>query len=148
MTSAIALCCGIIFGIGLALSGMVDPVRVVGFLDVAGKWDPTLAFVMVSALIPAFIGFALTRRLRSPIAATSFELPPKSTMDGKLVAGASLFGVGWGLVGLCPGPALTDITFENWKIWVFIAAMASGMGLHRLFRDSQVGAFMTQSLRR
>jgi uncharacterized membrane protein YedE/YeeE len=137
MRAAIALACGTIFGIGLAISGMVDPERVLAFLDIAGKWDPTLAFVMVSALVPASIGFALTRQMRAPLANDKFIFPTTASVDAKLVTGASLFGIGWGLVGLCPGPALTDLAFRNWQIWTFVAAMALGMALHRLFQRSR-----------
>jgi hypothetical protein len=100
-----ALACGLVFGAGLALSGMTNPAKVLAFLDVAGAWDATLAFVMGGALAVNAAAYAATRRRASPLFADAFALPTRRDLDARLLGGAALFGVGWGLVGLCPGPA-------------------------------------------
>lgn len=125
-----ALLCGLLFGAGLSLSQMIDPARVLGFLDVAGHWDPALAFVMGGALIPAAAGFARARRLSRPALAAQFALPEKTPIDARLMTGAVLFGIGWGLVGLCPGPALTNLATGLGPVLLFVAAMTLGMALY------------------
>ncbi|RXF75567.1 YeeE/YedE family protein [Hansschlegelia zhihuaiae] len=121
---------GLIFGFGLALSGMLDPARVRGFLDVFGAWDPSLAFVLGGAVAAASIGVWLSRRLPRPAFDQSFHLPKSRTIDGKLVAGAAIFGVGWGMAGLCPGPAVASITLGVPATLLFLAAMLAGMAIH------------------
>ena len=123
---------GLIFGGGLALSDMINPARVLAFLDLAGAWDPTLAFVMVGALIPAAVGYLFSRRMRRPVMAGQFRIPENRVVEGRLLAGAALFGGGWGLVGFCPGPAVASLAFGLWNSWMFVAAMLAGMLLHRL----------------
>jgi uncharacterized membrane protein YedE/YeeE len=125
------------FGAGLTLSGMVDPTRVLGFLDVAGVWDPTLAFVLGGALIPSAAAYAVSRRMRRPVMAEEFCIPRTRSMEGRLIGGAALFGIGWGLVGLCPGPAITNLAFGRWQIRLFGAAMAGGMLVQRLYADAR-----------
>lgn len=125
------LLAGVIFGAGLALSEMVNPARVLAFLDVAGKWDPTLAFVMGGALIPSALAYAAVRRMDRPLLEEQFRIPDSRELDRKLLAGATLFGVGWGLVGLCPGPAIAGLAFGRWELWLFAAAMLAGMLVHR-----------------
>jgi uncharacterized membrane protein YedE/YeeE len=120
---------GLIFGIGLSVSEMVDPARVQGFLDVFGKWDMTLGFVMAGALAVTLPAYALILRRRSPICADSFAMPVKKTIDGRLIAGAALFGVGWGLAGFCPGPALANLATGAPAVIEFIAAMIIGQWL-------------------
>lgn len=127
-----ALVAGALFATGLVLSGMVNPARVLGFLDVAGAWDPTLAFVMAGALTVAAPAFWLQRRRARPLLDTAFHLPPKLTIDRPLLAGAVLFGLGWGLAGFCPGPALAALGGGQPGVLVFVAAMAAGMVLYRL----------------
>lgn len=127
-----ALVAGAIFGAGLAISGMADPAKVRGFLDVFGAWDPTLVFVMGGALIPMAIAWRFVPKLDRPLLAPKFALPTKSDLDAKLLSGAALFGIGWGIAGLCPGPALADLALEPAPAAVFVAAMALGMWLHRL----------------
>ena len=122
---------GLIFGAGLALSDMVNPARVLAFLDLAGDWDPTLAFVMGGALIPSAIGYAIVRRMQRPLFAEEFRIPQNRIVEPQLLAGAGLFGIGWGLVGLCPGPAIAGLAFGKWQLWLFVAAMLAGMLLHR-----------------
>ncbi len=122
---------GVIFGAGLALSDMVNPARVLAFLDVAGNWDPTLALVMGGALIPSAMAYAVVRRMDRPLLETQFQIPESRELNSKLLAGATLFGIGWGLVGLCPGPAIAGLALGRWELWLFAAAMLAGMLLHK-----------------
>lgn len=122
--------CGVLFGFGLALSGMLDPARVRGFLDVFGPWDPSLAFVLAGAVAIASIGVWLSRRLPRPAFDESFHLPETRTIDGRLIAGAAIFGVGWGLAGLCPGPAIASLALGVPATLVFLAATLAGMAIH------------------
>ncbi|ROP99788.1 hypothetical protein EDC65_1576 [Stella humosa] len=121
------LAAGLLFGGGLAVSGMVDPAKVTNFLDVAGKWDPTLAFVMGAAVAVTFVGYRLAFARGRPLIADRFELPTQASIDGRLVGGAAVFGVGWGLIGFCPGPALTSLGLGSGGTWVFAIAMVAGM---------------------
>lgn len=123
---------GLIFSVGLVLSGMTQPDKVSAFLDFAGRWDPSLLFVMGGAVAVYFVAQRLTRRLRKPIFAERFPEPPRSHIDAKLVLGAALFGVGWGLSGLCPGPALVSIGAGASVVLWFVPAMLAGMGLHHV----------------
>ena len=116
------LCVGTLFGAGLVVSGMIDPARVLGFLDLAGAWDPTLAFVMAGALIPSAIGYAIVRRMARPIMAETFCIPANRALEPLLLAGAAIFGIGWGLAGFCPGPALAALAFGMWQPWLFVGA--------------------------
>ena len=126
-----ALACGLIFGFGLAISGMTQPTKVLGFLDVlgigSGTWDPTLAFVMIGALAVAAPGYALARRRERPVLAPASLWPGKTDIDRPLVAGAVLFGIGWGLVGLCPGPAIANLATASPRVVAFVIAMGIGM---------------------
>ncbi len=128
----IALVAGGIFGAGLAYSGMSDPARVQGFLDLFGNWDPTLAFVMGGAIIPMSIAWLVQRRIKKPIADSHFSLPGTQNIDRKLAIGAVLFGAGWGISGLCPGPGLADLAINPLPALVFVAAMLAGMLVHRV----------------
>lgn len=123
---------GLIFGAGLAVSDMVNPARVLAFLDLAGQWDPTLAFVMAGALVPSAIAYLIRRRLRAPLLEPRFHIPENRAVDRRLLGGAVLFGAGWGLVGFCPGPAISALSLGSWQPWPFVAAMVAGMLLHRL----------------
>lgn len=118
---------GLLFGIGMALSGMTNPENVIGFLDVTGAWNPSLAFVMGGALLvfaPAYHFFI--KRQAKALSGDVLSLPTKVQLDSKLISGAALFGVGWGLAGICPGPAITSLAFGNLDIFIFIASMVSG----------------------
>ena len=126
----VAMFAGMLFGLGLALSGMMNPAKVVGFLDVAGGWDPTLAFVMGGALLVTVPAFRLILGRQRPILADRFALPTESALDGRLVGGAALFGVGWGLSGFCPGPAVAALVTGLTPVFVFVAAMLAGMVLY------------------
>ncbi len=125
-----ALAAGALFGFGLSLSGMVDPTRVRGFLDVTGDWDPTLAFVLAGAVGAALPGYRLVLRRRRPLLAERFDLPTSRRIDGRLIGGSALFGVGWGLAGFCPGPAVTALSFAGMPALLFVLAMLAGMMLH------------------
>ncbi len=127
----VAILCGILFGIGLVISDMVNPARVLAFLDVTGSWDPSLAFVMGGALIPSSIAYAIKRHRGRPVFEMRFHVPTNRTIDGALVSGALLFGLGWGLVGLCPGPALASLATGRWEAVLFVAAMIFGMFAYR-----------------
>jgi hypothetical protein len=122
-----ALASGLVFGAGLALAGMTNPAKVLSFLDVAGAWDPTLALVMGSALGVNALAYALTRRRAKPLFADTFALPTRSDLDFRLLGGAALFGLGWALVGLCPGPALASLARGETAVVGFVAAMVAGM---------------------
>jgi uncharacterized membrane protein YedE/YeeE len=124
-----ALLAGAIFGFGLALSGMTDTNKVLGFLDVTGDWRPALAFVMGSAVLVTLIGFRLVLKRSRPLFAPAFSLPGRRSIDAKLLSGAAVFGLGWGLYGYCPGPALTSLVYGRADTVLFVAAMALGMAL-------------------
>ena len=126
-----ALGAGTLCGLGLAVSQMVSPAKVLGFLDLAGDWDPSLAFVMGGAVLIAFAGYRFVLRLPAPIFARKFHLPTRHEIDTSLLGGAALFGVGWGMVGFCPGPALSALAVGDIKIIGFVAAMLAGMALDR-----------------
>lgn len=127
----VALVAGAVFGFGLSLSGMVDPARVSGFLDVAsGHWDPSLIFVLGGAVIVAIPGLMLQRRLARPMLDERFHLPVKTRIDPPLLIGSAIFGLGWGLAGFCPGPAISTLSMGLMPTFVFVAAMAGGMLLH------------------
>ena len=128
---ALALLSGALFGFGLSLSGMVDPARVIGFLDIAsGHWDPSLMFVLGGAVCVAFVAVAIQRRLSRPVLDTQFHLPERTDIDARLIVGSVLFGIGWGLAGFCPGPALSALTTGMTSVLLFVAAMTVGMVLH------------------
>lgn len=123
---------GIIFGAGLALGGMTDPARVRGFLDVLGDWDPTLAFVMGGAVIVMMIAWPIQKRLAHPIFAEKFALPDRNDLTPRLITGSALFGIGWGIAGLCPGPGIAALVIEPVSAAIFIIAMLIGMAAVRL----------------
>ncbi|WP_407166314.1 DUF6691 family protein [Bradyrhizobium sp. ORS 111] len=122
-----SLVCGLIFGAGLLISGMTDPQKVLGFLDIFGAWDATLAFVMAGAVAVTAAGFAIARQRAAPTLSARFLWPDRNDIDAPLVTGAVLFGIGWGLVGICPGPALVNLAGLTLPIVVFVAAMILGM---------------------
>jgi uncharacterized membrane protein YedE/YeeE len=132
-----SLLCGLIFGAGLLISGMVQPTKVLGFLDIFGAWDPSLAVVMVAALAVSIPGFMLANGRSRPLLTTRSFWPTKRDIDSPLVIGAALFGIGWGLVGLCPGPALESLATLSPGIIAFVAAMAGGMALHDVWQKLQ-----------
>ena len=137
MTRAlIALLSGLLFGAGLAYSGMSDPARVQAFLDLFGQWDPTLAFVMGGAMLPMAGAWVIKSRLSAPLAAPAFDLPGTTKLDRPLAFGAILFGMGWGIAGLCPGPALADLAIAPGDVAPFVIAMFVGMAVQRFVPSS------------
>lgn len=129
MSNLSALLAGLLFGFGLALSGMTDTNKVLGFLDFAGAWQPALAFVMGSAVLVTLLTFRVVVRRQRPLFDTRFHLAEKRIIDGRLLIGAALFGVGWGLYGYCPGPAVTALIYGERDTLLFVAAMLAGMAL-------------------
>lgn len=130
-----ALIAGVIFGLGLIMSGMTDPKKVIGFLDVAGNWDPSLMFVMIGAIGGSYFAFRHAKKRTHSYLNETIQLPTSQQIDTPLVLGAIAFGIGWGLVGLCPGPALAVLTFGGYEVVLFVLAMLMGMELHRLFKS-------------
>lgn len=134
MRNVLALVVGVLFGLGLCLSGMSQPTKVLGFLDLAGPWDPSLAFVMAGAIVVAAPAFAIARKRRRDWFGGPIDLPPTRMIDPALAIGALIFGVGWGLAGVCPGPGLVDVGFASPNALLFVVAMAVGMLAFRLFQ--------------
>jgi uncharacterized membrane protein YedE/YeeE len=123
---------GLLFGIGLCVSGMIYPSKVLAFLDLAGAWDPSLAFVMGGAVAVAFVAFRIAARRGTSLAGGPIDLPAAKAIDARLIGGSAIFGAGWGLVGLCPGPAIANLGFLNPRAALFVLCMILGMGLFRL----------------
>ena len=132
-----AFIAGVLFAVGLGVSGMTDAANVVGFLDVTGDWKPALALVMVGAIAVYAVAFRLASRRSGPIWAPRFDLPARRVIDRPLVLGAALFGVGWGMAGLCPGPALVNLASGATEILAFVAAMATGGALYRMTTENR-----------
>lgn len=130
---------GLLFGIGLGLGGMTDPAKVLGFLDFAGAWNPSLIFVMGGGVGVFALLFPLIRKRSGPLFAPSFDLPLGRPIDKRLVLGAATFGVGWGLLGLCPGPAITNAAVAGPQILLFLGAMGAGMAIHAALQKVRAG---------
>lgn len=141
MTLLIQGAIGLIFGIGLVVSGMSDPAKVLNFLDIAaipaGTWDASLAFVMAGAIAVTFIGYRLVLRRPAPLFADAFHLPTARRIDARVLIGPAIFGIGWGLAGFCPGPALTALGYGTGKAVTFVIAMIGGMIIARWLSDRQ-----------
>jgi len=131
MSALSAFAAGLVFGIGLILSGMTDPGKVIGFLDVAGNWDPSLAFVMGGAILVGFFAFRLADKRMQAFLGGAMHLPRRRDIDNRLVGGSVVFGIGWGLAGFCPGPALVSFASGVDQAAVFVAAMLGGMLVYR-----------------
>jgi uncharacterized membrane protein YedE/YeeE len=131
-----ALVSGLVFGLGLAVSGMMNPAKVIGFLDVTGDWDPTLAFVMIGSLLVAVPAYRFIPKRPRPVLEEGFDLPKKQAVDRPLVLGSALFGIGWGLIGFCPGPAVAALGTGLAPVFAFVATMLAGMALHAWLRGS------------
>lgn len=143
-----ALVAGLIFGFGLALSHMVEPTKVIGFLDVAGAWDPSLALVMAGAVIVTLIAYRLILRRPGPLFAPQFYLPTRQDLDRPLIVGAGIFGIGWGVAGYCPGPGIAALGLGTWEAPVFVAALAAGSLSYKWLSERQApGATSTASSR-
>lgn len=135
MAILINLALGLLFGVGLIVSGMSNPAKVLNFLDLAGTFDPSLAFVMGGAVLVAFVGFRLVLTREKPLLAPRFQLPTRTDIDARLIVGPALFGIGWGLGGFCPGPAFTALSLAAPGTLVFIPAMLAGMWAARLLAE-------------
>ncbi len=135
-----SLITGLVFGIGLIVSGMADPVKVLGFLDLAGRWDPSLALVMAGAIGVGALAFAIAGRRTTSLIGLDMKLPTSRELDRRLLAGSVVFGVGWGVAGFCPGPGLVALGMGETKALIFVAAMIAGMGLFEVIeRRRQAG---------
>jgi uncharacterized membrane protein YedE/YeeE len=135
---------GVIFGLGLIVSGMADPAKVLGFLDLAGAWDPSLAFVMAGAISVAAVAFGVARERTVSFLGVEMNLPKTRRIDRRLVAGSLMFGIGWGVAGFCPGPGLVALGMGEIKALAFVVAMLAGMGLYEVLerrKQRQAGAF-------
>jgi uncharacterized protein len=126
---------GLLFGTGLTISGMVNPMKILNFLDISGPWDPTLIFVIGSGLVVTLLGYQIIFKRNAPLFATSFRLPTSQDIDVKLLGGAALFGLGWGLTGFCPGPAIASVVFGKTESITFVIAMAAGMIVTRQIQN-------------
>ena len=133
-----ALAAGLLFGLGLAISQMLNPAKVIGFLDITGNWDPSLIFVMVGAIAVAFIFFRIILKTPAPKFDRQFQIPTAASIDKNLILGAGLFGIGWGLVGLCPGPAISSLAYGRVESVIFLVAMFAGFYIERLWRAKVV----------
>lgn len=131
MRLLISLLCGLAFGLGLAIAQMTNPLKVLGFLDIAGEWDPSLAFVMGGAVLVTAVAFRWVLKRPAPLWADRFHLPTLTAVDSRLLVGAALFGVGWGMTGYCPGPAIATLLSGNQETWLFVPAMLAGGALQR-----------------
>ncbi|MDQ2067958.1 YeeE/YedE family protein [Xinfangfangia sp. CPCC 101601] len=130
-----ALLIGLIFGAGIAVSGMINPAKIFNFFDIAGTWDPSLAFVMGGALVVTFIGYRLVWRRQRPVFDSQFHLPTRKDLDPALIGGAALFGIGWGIAGFCPGGAIPALGLGEAQAFIFVAAMLAGLWGMRLLRS-------------
>jgi uncharacterized membrane protein YedE/YeeE len=135
----ISFFCGLIFGLGLIISGMANPAKVLAFLDVSGHWDPSLAFVMAGAILVAFFAFLYAARRKNTLLGKELKLPTASKIDRRLVLGSIVFGTGWGVAGFCPGPALVGLGMGSTKALLFVLAMLAGMGLFELLERRRGG---------
>ena len=133
MRNLLTLVSGLLFGLGVTISGMVNPMKVLNFMDITGAFDPTLLFVMGAGLAVTVVGYRLVLRRQTPIFANRFHLPEITAIDARLLGGAALFGIGWGLSGFCPGPAIASLVFGQMQSIAFLAAMAVGMVVTRAF---------------
>ncbi len=127
MRKLVAFLAGLVFGIGLLLAGMANPAKVLAFLDLAGNWDPSLAFVMAAAIGVAFLPFSWARLQRTSLLGAPMQLPSKRELDRRLIGGSLLFGAGWGIAGICPGPAVAMLLTGHWQVLLFVTAMLLGM---------------------
>jgi len=140
MYAVYAFVAGLVFGIGLIVSGMYSPVKVLGFLDLAGKWDPSLAFVMAGAIAVAVVAFTIAGRRTTTLIGGPMHMPTARDIDARLVGGSLLFGIGWGLAGFCPGPALVALGTGHVKAFMFVVSMLAGMGIYEFIEHRRAAA--------
>lgn len=127
-----ALFAGLVFGVGIAVSGIMDPAKVLNFFDIVGTWDPSLAFVMGGALLVTFVGYRLVWRRETPLFERRFQVPTSTAIDPKLIGGSALFGIGWGIAGFCPGAAIPALGTGRWEVELFLISVAVGFYVRRL----------------
>ncbi|MCX7561313.1 YeeE/YedE family protein [Sulfitobacter sp. F26204] len=132
-----ALLTGLVFGVGISISGMINPAKVFNFFDIAGTWDPSLAFVMGGAVIVTFLGYRLVWRRQAPLFDDAFQIPNNSSIDARLVGGSAIFGIGWGIAGFCPGAAIPALGTGRWEVVLFLAAVTTGFYARRLMSAEQ-----------
>ncbi len=135
-----ALLTGLVFGVGISISGMINPAKVFNFFDIAGPWDPSLAFVMGGAVIVTFIGYRLVWRRDAPLFGGGFQVPTNSVIDAHLVGGSAIFGIGWGIAGFCPGAAIPALGTGRWEVALFLVAVTAGFYARRLLTPPQPNA--------
>jgi uncharacterized membrane protein YedE/YeeE len=145
MRSVSIILIGALFGAGLALSGMLNPAKVAGFLDLFGVWDPSLAFVMGGGVIANFIGHRIVMRRAAPVFGGGFAIPTRTDIDSRILIGAALFGVGWGLAGLCPGPAIASILIAPGEVALFVLMMLAGLAVGRMLTGGPAARPATQT---
>ncbi|MEP1539329.1 MAG: DUF6691 family protein [Paracoccaceae bacterium] len=138
-----ALFTGLVFGTGIAISGMMNPAKVFNFFDVAGMWDPSLAFVMGGAVVITFIGYRLVWRRDAPLFGGKFQIPTSNAIDVRLIGGSAVFGIGWGIAGFCPGAAIPALGTGRWEVALFLIAVAAGFYVRRLIPAPQNSAKAT-----
>jgi uncharacterized membrane protein YedE/YeeE len=137
MNAISAFVIGLVFGIGLLLSGMTDPGKVIGFLDLAGTWDPSLAFVMGGAIAVGFFAFRSAERRGRSLLGGTLELPGRRPLDARLIVGSLVFGIGWGIGGFCPGPAIVSLGAGHYEAAIFVVAMLAGMAIHTVLERTR-----------
>ncbi len=130
---------GLIFGVGIAVSGMINPAKVLNFFDIAGTWDPSLAFVMGAALVTTALGYRLVLRRDAPLVESRFQLPTARVIDARLIGGSAVFGIGWGIAGFCPGAAVPALGTGRWEVALFVAALLAGLWTARTLQDRLTG---------
>lgn len=138
-----ALLVGLVFGVGIAISGMINPAKVLNFFDLAGTWDPSLIFVMVGALITTFIGYRVVLKRPAPLVEAQFKLPMNTAIDARLIGGSAVFGLGWGIAGFCPGAAIPALGSGKYEVLAFVAALLAGIWVARLIQTKQADRRVT-----
>jgi hypothetical protein len=138
-----ALLVGLVFGVGIAISGMINPAKVLNFFDIAGTWDPSLIFVMGGALLTTFIGYRLVLTRPGPIVEAEFKLPTNRVIDARLIGGSAVFGLGWGIAGFCPGAAVPALGSGRYEVVAFVAALLAGLWVAKTIQTKQADKRVT-----
>jgi uncharacterized protein len=138
-----ALLVGLVFGVGIAISGMINPAKVLNFFDVAGTWDPSLIFVMGGALVTTFIGYRVVLKRPAPLVEAQFKLPTNTAIDARLIGGSAVFGLGWGIAGFCPGAAIPALGSGKYEVLAFVAALLAGIWVARFIQTKQADKRVT-----
>tara|TARA_R110000851_G_scaffold21488_18_gene64455 strand:- start:780 stop:1214 length:435 start_codon:yes stop_codon:yes gene_type:complete len=138
-----AVLVGLVFGVGIAISGMINPAKVLNFFDIAGTWDPSLIFVMGGALLTTFIGYRLVLKRPGPIVEAEFKLPTNTMIDARLIGGSAVFGLGWGIAGFCPGAAVPALGSGRYEVLAFVAALLAGLWVAKMIQTKQADRRVT-----